>query len=374
MSSIPTKQIDGDVAVGRNVSAGGKATVRGSATIDHNLIVKGWLDAPNIKGPNKGLFESVTKLREGYPTPHEGWYALVGDSLPAPLYISDGGEWVATGKSAGTPTIDCQQYNDAVEALEGDIALLSNDITDIEQSIEKICTDITTLSDEVNSIKEVISGHTTELQNLSEAQTEQNTTISQLETATATAQSTADTARSEAAAAQETADAAKEVTDTKDMPGGLASLDDDGFVPQYQLPDAVRNAVEFSGILQLFSIPEVETASASSGDIFFIPRTGTFLCRATTPEGMKYYYNWAGADAFGSITETGRKPALGKFYIDKSQDRQYFYDGSELVAVSADIAKRLALTQPVRCADEAELETKAASAEAGQQFYIPEED
>lgn len=193
-------------------------------------------------------------------------------------------------------------------------------------------------------------------------------------TEAATAQSTADTARSEAAAAQETADAAKEVTDTKDMPGGLASLDDDGFVPQYQLPDAVRNAVEFSGILQLFTIPEIETSSATTGDIFFIPRSGIFLCRATTAEGMKYYSNWAGAEVFGTFTERGRKPALGKFYIDKSQDRQYFYDGSELVPVSADIAKKLALTQPVRCADEAELEFKAASAEVGQQFYIPEED
>ena len=158
------------------------------------------------------------------------------------------------------------------------------------------------------------------------------------------------------------------------MPGGLASLDDDGFVPQYQLPVSVRNAVEFSGIQQLFTIPEIETASASSGDILFIPRTGTFLCRATTPAGMKYYSNWAGADAFGTLTERGRMPALGKFYIDKSQGRQYFYDGSELVPVSADIAKKLALVQPVRCADEAELETKAASAEVGQQFYIPEED
>jgi len=158
------------------------------------------------------------------------------------------------------------------------------------------------------------------------------------------------------------------------MPGGLASLDDDGFVPQYQLPDAVRNAVEFSGILQLFTIPEIETASASSGDILFIPRTGTFLCRATTPAGMKYYSNWAGADAFGTLTERGRMPALGKFYIDKSQGNQYLYDGTTLVAVSADIQKRLALAEPVRCADEAELEAKAAAAAIGQQFYIPEED
>lgn len=56
MSSIPTKQIDGDVAVGRNVSAGGNAVVRGCVTIGHNLKVEGWLHAPNIKGACKGYF------------------------------------------------------------------------------------------------------------------------------------------------------------------------------------------------------------------------------------------------------------------------------------------------------------------------------
>lgn len=171
-----------------------------------------------------------------------------------------------------------------------------------------------------------------------------------------------------------TADAAKEVTDTKGQPGGLATLGENGLVPQNQLPDAVRNAVEFSGILQLFTIPEIETSSAASGDIFFLPLTGTFLCRTTISDGMKFYANWYEADLFGTLTATGRKPALGKAYIDVSQQRQYFYDGSELVPVSADFAKRLALAQPVRCADEEELAAKAASAEVGQQFYIPEED
>lgn len=37
MSSVPTKQIDGDVAVGHDVTIGGKAIVRGSLTIGHDL-------------------------------------------------------------------------------------------------------------------------------------------------------------------------------------------------------------------------------------------------------------------------------------------------------------------------------------------------
>ena len=54
MSSIKTTEIEGDVSVGRHVSIGGNANVQGNATVKKNLKVEGWLDAKNIKGPNKG--------------------------------------------------------------------------------------------------------------------------------------------------------------------------------------------------------------------------------------------------------------------------------------------------------------------------------
>ena len=140
MSSIPTKQIDGDVAVGRNVSVGGKATVRGSATIGHNLKVEGWLDAPNIKGPNKGLFKTAVQLREAFPNPHEGWWALVGDTLPAQVYMADGGAWVAqtnadgTPKLAGNPTVDSSEYMEAVEEMTGDLEAVKIEVNQIRKT------------------------------------------------------------------------------------------------------------------------------------------------------------------------------------------------------------------------------------------------
>lgn len=131
MSSNPTKQIDGDVAVGRNVSVGGNATVRGSATIGHNLKVEGWLDAKNIKGPNKGLFATPEKLREAYPRPHDGWIALVGTTLPAPVYTGDGGNWVATGDVGGNPTIDNADYEERLDDTE-------TKLKNLEDNFEKI--------------------------------------------------------------------------------------------------------------------------------------------------------------------------------------------------------------------------------------------
>lgn len=158
MSQIKTTEIEGDVAIGRHVTAGGNATIQGNTTVKKNLKVEGWLDARNIKGPNKGIFLDVTKLREAYPLPHDGWWALVGNTLPAPLYIADGGAWVATGESAGNPTIDSQQYNDAVAALDADLKELAENVSANAQSIEQIRTQINTIGSSVNTLTSDVSG------------------------------------------------------------------------------------------------------------------------------------------------------------------------------------------------------------------------
>lgn len=106
MSLTPTKHIDGDLAIGRNISCGGNANIQGNARIGHNLIVEGWLDAPNIKGPEKGMFESADYLMFSYPHPDDGWWALVGTSLPADIYVARGGVWRPTGSKGGEIIVD----------------------------------------------------------------------------------------------------------------------------------------------------------------------------------------------------------------------------------------------------------------------------
>lgn len=131
MSSIPTKQIDGDVAVGRNVSAGGDANIQGNARVGHDLIVEGWLEAKNIKGVNKGLFASAAALREAYPSPRTGWYAIVGDTLPGALYVGLNGTWVSTGKTAGTITLEVKQFQEELKDIE-------SRMSDFTESIDKL--------------------------------------------------------------------------------------------------------------------------------------------------------------------------------------------------------------------------------------------
>lgn len=98
-------EIAGDVAVGRHVTAGGNAEVKGSVCIEKDLIVKGWLDAPNIKRMHKGFFSSEAGLVDAYPRPQPGWWALVGTMLPAQLYLSQGGSWRGQTDKAGNPIL-----------------------------------------------------------------------------------------------------------------------------------------------------------------------------------------------------------------------------------------------------------------------------
>ena len=97
--------VKGDVAVGRNVDIGGDVDIKGHIHAGHNLTVDGWLDAPNVKGPSKGLFPSETAMKGAYPLPEPGWWALVGDTLPADVWCVVDGEWTATGKKSGNLTV-----------------------------------------------------------------------------------------------------------------------------------------------------------------------------------------------------------------------------------------------------------------------------
>lgn len=101
MGSTKTTQIDGDVSIGRNIALGGNATLQGGALIKGDVKILGWLEAHNIKLPYKGLFTTPENLNETYPHPHDGWWAIVGDTVPGPIYVAWHGKWEDTGAIGG---------------------------------------------------------------------------------------------------------------------------------------------------------------------------------------------------------------------------------------------------------------------------------
>lgn len=121
-NNIENHSVGGSVAVGRDVTVGGRSTIRGNATFNRDVYISGWLNARNIRGADKGLYETVDKLNSAYPNPENGWFALVGNTLPADLYRAWGGEWVATGQKGGEPVLELAKLTELSESLENEIS------------------------------------------------------------------------------------------------------------------------------------------------------------------------------------------------------------------------------------------------------------
>lgn len=88
---------------------------------NHDVKVLGKFFANAIRQPNCGLFGTLEELKEAFPNPIPGYWACIGNSVPAPIYrYSVSKEWIATGEVGGV-----QSDNDKLEALERNVQLLS---------------------------------------------------------------------------------------------------------------------------------------------------------------------------------------------------------------------------------------------------------
>lgn len=121
-NNLENHSVGGSVAVGRDVTVGGRSTIRGNATFNRDVYISGWLNARNIRGAGKGLYETVEKLNSAYPNPENGWFALVGDTLPADIYRAWGGEWKATGQKGGEPVLELAKLTELSESLENEVS------------------------------------------------------------------------------------------------------------------------------------------------------------------------------------------------------------------------------------------------------------
>lgn len=121
-NNIENHSVGGSVAVGRDITVGGRSTVRGNATFNRDVYISGWLNARNIRGAGKGLYETVDKLNSAYSNPENGWFALVGNTLPADIYRAWGGEWKTTGQKGGEPVLELAKLTELSESLENEVS------------------------------------------------------------------------------------------------------------------------------------------------------------------------------------------------------------------------------------------------------------
>lgn len=135
---VYNENIEGSQSVSRHQLVGGDVRIGGTVTVGHNLRVKGWVDAPNLKGALKGLYATEESLVAAYPRPEAGWFALVGDSIPAAVWRAERDvsvypavwSWKATGEMGGA-------FNLALDAIEGDIASLDGELSALDDFLSK---------------------------------------------------------------------------------------------------------------------------------------------------------------------------------------------------------------------------------------------
>lgn len=123
--SVKHTSFEGDVTIGRDVAIGGRTKIGGRALVKGNLTVGGWLEARHLKTPCKGLFSTSEALEAAYPEPLPGWWALVGTSLPAPIWAAKDGRWTATGGTGGEVSPDLDTLVSELEALEEELGKIS---------------------------------------------------------------------------------------------------------------------------------------------------------------------------------------------------------------------------------------------------------
>lgn len=94
-------QTDQSLSIGGNINIGGRLRAGGNAVFTRNVRIEGWLDAPNLKSPCLGLFDSLESLRDACQEPQPGEWALVAagngedGKLRVTVYTAASGEWKA---------------------------------------------------------------------------------------------------------------------------------------------------------------------------------------------------------------------------------------------------------------------------------------
>lgn len=141
MSQIKSYEVSGDVAVSRHATVGGDTTVRGHFRAKRNLKVEGWLDAPNVRHPHKGMFMSGDDLKNAYPHPVNGWWATVGTSLPGKVWIVRNHKWEETSIDGPESRIDISEWAQEIlsDALDDKIASISNSLNNNIETLRNEC-------------------------------------------------------------------------------------------------------------------------------------------------------------------------------------------------------------------------------------------
>lgn len=152
--SVRNEQIGGDLTVTRHAAVGGRLRVKGVSRFGRDVKIEGWLDAPNIKGPWKGLFMSLDDVRAAYPEPEAGWLVLVGQGLPADIYV-----WEQPPYGQGQWTLYEKDFNNlsisvSLDGLRADMDSLQDAMSELLLRLETLTS--ADNSDAIDNFNEIV--------------------------------------------------------------------------------------------------------------------------------------------------------------------------------------------------------------------------
>lgn len=357
MAFIPTKHVDGDVAVVRNASMGGKLSVAGNATFGHNVTVKGWLEAVNIKATNKGVFQTLELLNKAYPNPQDGWFAGVGTSAPFMAYIGQDGVWTATGGTIDV-SLDTSQYTEDVAQLQDDIANVKTGVEENASGITELREAVTAeetareeadaaLQTAVDAVEAAVDAANLALENAKLSIGQRigtvETRVGDVESKTTATEAQLNTLQTTVEGHGNEIETLNAFMGSKDEPNGIAPLDDDSQVPETNLPESVF------GVLPFDMVVEGETSDGAligeKGDGVAYDTVAQCFYAYEQPDKSgpptRYYKYWLNGTRYGDDSNN-RKPYGDKIYLNTATNTLYQWNGSSLVAISS---KQVTLTQ-----------------------------
>lgn len=155
MSNDINRHIEGDLGVGGDIHGGGNLNVGRNAVIRHDLVVEGYLDAPNIKTQCKGVFVEEDALMDAYPDPKPGWWAIViatktdGTTSDVYLYTVINECWCLGGSLADSGFV----FQISLLPYLDEIASRFNEVTEEATHLKEThISDINTISERLDAL------------------------------------------------------------------------------------------------------------------------------------------------------------------------------------------------------------------------------
>lgn len=355
--STTNNKFDGDVAIGRDLRVGGSAKVNGSAVVTGGLKVKGWLDAVNVKGPNKGLYVSQANLNENYPNPQEGWWALVkdensGDCLGR-LYLAQGGVWVAQSDAngnpiyKGVPEVTSTGYEESLEGIQADIATIKTDVSTNKTDIDAVALQAGDNASDIKDLETKVQSNVDDLAELGNRVTYTEADIEETKTNIATNTENIATLNEDVSSNTDDIIALQgrvttNETDIAAIKSGYAPLNENGKVESQYLPGYVDDVVEFATEKTSADVSSLlpstdKTSTAENVQVLYLTDTNRFVLFVAQNEGL-YYASWGDAETFGDADGLGVTPVAGKVYVCTATNKTYRWSGTQLTVIGTDLA------------------------------------